>query len=104
MREISLRVISGLALTAHLFGQDVPNPLTIPQYKPTFTYFCSQVNVLRRLEPEYTLEAREARRQGIVVLYVEVSPRQPMRSERPQIALQPTRSVGWVALKPCYGR
>jgi TonB family protein len=76
MREIFLRAMGGLALTAHLFGQDMPNPktLTIPEYKPTPSYFCSPVNVLRRLEPEYTLEAREARRQGTVVLYIEVGP------------------------------
>jgi len=76
MRAMSLRVVIWLVLAAHLFGQEMPCPkvLTVPEFRPTQTYFLSKVTVLHRLEPEYTQEARKVRRQGTVVLYVEVGP------------------------------
>lgn len=73
---MSLWLMTCLVLAAHLFGQEMHSPkvLAVPEFRPTPTYFLSQVTVLQRLEPQYTQEAREARCQGRVVLYMEVGP------------------------------
>ena len=53
-------------------GPALAQGLTFPEYKQVV--FSSQLNVVYQLEPQYTEEARQAGREGTVVLYVEVAP------------------------------